>query len=159
MASGGRSEYYLDCGNTAGSSEGAFLIGEILYERTRGLGVEAIGGPGDGSIPLSVSAMLAYDRRGLSMKSFWVRHEVKNHGTLTLVDGWLPKGGRIVIVDDVLTTGTSALKAIQVARLSGCDVVAVIGLVDRLEGAEELLREYDVDRYEAVFNINDFLGV
>lgn len=139
-------------------SEGAYLIGEVLYEWSKDLDIDAIGGLQVGAVPLTTAAVISYHHRGRSMEGFWVREEVKSHGTQKLIEGGLTKGSRVVIVDDVCTKGGSAFKAVEAVREFGCEVVLVLALVDRLEGAEELFRAKGVENYRSVFTIRD-LGV
>jgi len=156
LASGGTSDYYIDGKMTAVHSEGAYLIGEVLYERTKDLDIDAIGGLQVGAVPLTTAAVIGYHRHGRPMEGFWVREEIKAHGTQKQVEGGLRKGERVVIVDDVFTSGNSALRAVEAARELGCEVVLVLALVDRLQGAEELFRQNGVENYQAVFTIRDF---
>ncbi len=157
LASGGTSDYYIDGRMTAVHSEGAYLIGEAaLYERTKDLDIDAIGGLQVGAVPMTTAAVISYQRHGRSMEGFWVREEIKPHGTQKLVEGGLKKGDRVVIVDDVVTKGGSALKAVEAAWELGCEVVLVLALVDRLEGAEELYRRNGIENYQAIFTIRDF---
>src|SRR5271157_5125156 len=81
LASGEMSDYFIDGKMTAVCSEGAYLIGEVLYERTKDLEIDAIGGLQVGAVPLSTAAVISYHHRGQSMEGFWVREEVKSHGT------------------------------------------------------------------------------
>ncbi len=156
LASGGTSNYYIDGKMTTVCSEGAYLIGEVLYERTKDEHIEAIGGLEVGAVPLTTAAVISYHRRGRPMEGFWVRDEVKSHGTQKRVEGRLRKGTRVAIVDDVITKGGSALKAIRAVREFECEVVLVLALVDRLEGAEDLFRQEGIENYRSVFTIGDF---
>ncbi len=156
LASGATSDYYIDGRMTAVHSEGAYLIGEVLYERTKDLDVDAIGGLQVGAVPLTAAAVISYHRHGRPMEGFWVREEIKAHGTQKQVEGGLKKGDRVVIVDDVFTKGGSALKAVEAARELGCEVVLVLALVDRLQGAADLFRKNGIENYRAVFTIRDF---
>lgn len=158
LASGATSTYYIDGRMTAVFSRGAYLIGEVLYERTRDLGIDAIGGLEVGAIPLTTAAVISYYHHGREMEGFWVRDKVKDHGTQKRIEGNLKPGARLVIVDDVFTSGGSALKAAQAVRERGCQVVMVLALVDRLQGAAALFKEHGLDNYQAVFTIRD-LGV
>jgi orotate phosphoribosyltransferase len=158
LASGGMSDYFIDGKMTEVFSEGAYLIGEILYERTKDLDIDAIGGLQVGAVPMTTAAVISYHRRNLKMEGFWVREEIKSHGTQKKIEGGLKPGSRVIIVDDVFTKGTSALKAVQAVRDFGCEVVQVLALVDRLQGAEKLFAENDVKDYCSVFTIRD-LGV
>jgi orotate phosphoribosyltransferase len=90
------------------------------------------------------------------MEGFWVRDAVKAHGTRKLIEGNLQRRSRVVIVDDVFTKGTSALKAVNAVREHDCEVVMVLALVDRLQGAEEVFRNAGILNYRSVFTIRDF---
>lgn len=158
LASGGTSSYYIDGKMVEVFSRSTRLIGEVLYEHTRDLDVDAIGGLEVGAVPLTAAAVISYDLRGQVMEGFWVRDEVKQHGTKKLVEGNLKPGDRVVIVEDVVTQGGSALKAIKAVRALDCEVVLVVALVDRLAGAAEAFREHGITNYRAVFTIRD-LGV
>lgn len=158
LASGAISDYYIDGKASEVFSECAYLIGQVLYERTKDLGIEGIGGLEVGAVPLITAAVIAYHLHGRSMEGFWVRDKVKDHGTKKLVEGGVKPGERVVVVDDVVTEGKSSLKAVEGIRAHGCEVVQVLAVVDRLQGAEELLRAHDVRDYQAIFTIRD-LGV
>jgi len=158
LASGGTSNYYIDGKMVEVSSRSSRLIGEVLYERTKDLAIDAIGGLEVGAVPLTAAAVIAYDLHEREMEGFWVRDAVKLHGTQKLIEGNLQPGARVVIVDDVVTQGGSAAKAIDAVRAIGCEVVAVVALVDRLVGAAARLKEHGILNYEPVFTIRD-LGV
>jgi orotate phosphoribosyltransferase len=156
LASGEVSDYYIDGRMTAVHSAGAHLIGEVLFERTRALGIGAIGGLAVGAVPLATAAVIAYHQHGLPMEGFWVRDKMKDHGTQKLIEGNLKPGIRVAIVDDVFTKGTSALKAAEAVKQHGCEVAIVLALVDRLRGAETLFRDKGIVNYQSVFTIRDF---
>jgi orotate phosphoribosyltransferase len=158
LASGGASHYYIDGKMIEVFSGSAPLIGEVLYNRTRDLAFDAIGGLEVGAVPLTTAAVISYHRHGREMEGFWVRDKVKGHGTEKRIEGNLKKGSRVVIVDDVVTKGSSAIKAVREVRDIGCEVVLVLSLVDRLCGAEQLFREHGIVNYRPVFTIRD-LGV
>jgi orotate phosphoribosyltransferase len=155
LASGAMSGYYIDGKATEVFSEAAFLIGEVLYERTRELPCDAIGGLEVGAVPLTTAAVISYHLHGRKMEGFWVRDKVKDHGTRKLVEGTLQPGWRVVIVDDVITSGGSSAKAIKEVQEMGCQVIQVLALVDRLQGAAELFRGAGLN-YQSVFTIRDF---
>ena len=111
LASGTMSDYYIDGKMTAVYSEAVPLIGEILYERTKGLEIEAIGGLEVGAVPLTTAAVYSYQLHGRKMEGFWVRDKAKTHGTKKLIEGGLRAGARVAIVDDVFTKGGSAMRA------------------------------------------------
>lgn len=107
-------------------------------------------------MPLTTAAVISYHHHNRKMEGFWVRDKEKGHGTRKLVEGNLKDGARVVIVDDVITRGSSAVKAIKEVQAKGCAVVLVLTLVDRLKGAEELFRAAGVTNYQSVFTIRDF---
>jgi orotate phosphoribosyltransferase len=158
LASGDTSSYYIDGRLTAVHSHGAHIIGEVIYEHTKDLGIDAIGGLAVGAVPLTTAAVISYHLHGRTLEGFWVRDQAKDHGTRRLVEGNLPKGSRVVLVEDVVTKGTSLLKAYQEVKGVDCDVVLVLALVDRLSGAERLFRDNGIKAYRSVFTIRD-LGV
>src|SRR5262245_53881743 len=122
LASGATSNYYIDGKTSEVFSRSARLIGEVIYERTRDLSFDAIGGLEVGAVPLTAAAVIAYDLHDRKMEGFWVRDKVKAHGTRKLVEGGLAPNSRVVIVDDVITSGGSSLKAFEAVREIGCQV-------------------------------------
>jgi orotate phosphoribosyltransferase len=156
LASGDVSDYYIDGRTTAVFSEAAWLIGESIYERTKDLHIDAIGGLEVGAVPLTTAAVISYHLHGKKMEGFWVRDKVKGHGTKKLIEGNLKPGARVVIVDDVFTKGSSALKAVKEVQNQGCEVALVLALVDRLQGAEQLFRAEGVPAFQSIFTIRDF---
>ena len=158
LASGGTSNYYIDGKTSEVFSEAAYLIGEVLYERTKDSQIDAIGGLEVGAVPLTTATVISYHLHGRKMEGFWVRDKSKEHGTKKLVEGNLKPGQRVAVIDDVVTKGKSTVKAIQAVREHGCEVVLVLALVDRLDGAEELFRAEGITDYRPVFTIRD-LGV
>jgi orotate phosphoribosyltransferase len=158
LASGDTSDYYIDGKMIEVFSESAHLIGEVLYDRTKDLDFDAIGGLEVGAVPLATAAVISYHLHGRPMEGFWVRDQVKDHGTKKLVEGGLKPGSRVVLLDDVVTRGSSTVKAMKGVRELGCEVVLVVALLDRLQGAEELFRQNGVTNYRPVFTVRD-LGV
>jgi orotate phosphoribosyltransferase len=156
LASGGTSDYYIDGRMAEVYSEAAHLIGETLYERTKELACDAIGGLAVGAVPLTTAAVISYHLHGKKMEGFWVRDKAKTHGMQKLVEGNLTPGARVVIVDDVITKGQSAVKAAQEVKGMGCEVALVLALVDRLQGAEACVLNEGFLNYRAVFTIRDF---
>ena len=156
LASGGTSDYYIDGRTSAVYSEAAWLIGEAIYERTKDLEIDAIGGLAVGAVPLTTAAVISCHLHGKKMEGFWVRDEVKTHGTRKLIEGNLKPGARVLILDDVITKGSSALKAAQAVTQLGCQVVQVLALVDRLQGAEQLFQKEGFTCFRSVFTVRDF---
>ncbi len=156
LASGETSEYFIDGKMTMVSSEGAALIGDALYEWTKDLNIDAIGGLQVGAVPLATAAAISYHRHGRPIEGFWVRDGLKDHGTKKQIEGGLRPGMWVAVVDDVFTKGGSTLKAVQAVRAFGCEVVVVLALVDRLRGARALFRQHGIESYRTVFTIRDF---
>src|SRR5262245_4907587 len=156
LASGGTSNYYIDARVSAVFSASAHLVGEVVYERTRDLAIDAIGGLAVGAVPIATAAAIAYHRHGRPLEGFWVRDQAKGHGTQTRIEGYVRPGSRVAVVDDVFTRGESGRKAVDAVREAGCEVVLVLALVDRLLGAEQLFRSHGIANYQAVFTIRDF---
>jgi orotate phosphoribosyltransferase len=156
LASGDVSDYYIDARTSAVFSEAAWLIGECIFERTKDLDIQAIGGLEVGAVPLTTAAVISYHLHGRKIEGFWVRNQAKSHGTKKLIEGNLKPGSRVVIVDDVFTKGASALKAATEVRAHGCEVALVLAVVDRLQGARELFRQAQIAEYQAIFTIQDF---
>ena len=137
LSSGLKSNFYIDCKQVTLDAEGATLCGELFYAAVARLAPTAIavGGLTMGADPLATATSIASFRAGKPLAAFLVRKEPKGHGTNQWVESTsLAAGSRVVILEDVITTGASTLRAIERARLAGLEVVHAIGLVDRLEG-------------------------
>ena len=121
------------------------MIGKSLLPLIHKSSVEAIGGPTLAADPIVTAVSLASYAQGEGIPGFIVRKEAKDHGTGQLIEGHIPPGGKVAIVDDTCTTGGSLFHAIQAAESYGCEVVKVIAILDRREGGtEELIRRgYD----------------
>jgi orotate phosphoribosyltransferase len=154
LVSGRLSPYYIDCRPTTFSARGLALIGEIFFEMLRGLEVDAVGGLTLGADPIAHAVALTSYLKGRPLNSFSVRKQAKEHGTGGLVVGDVRPGDRVVIVEDVITTGGSTLQAIAAARDFGLQVVKVLILVDREEGGRERVAEA-VPQVEAVFTLTE----
>ncbi len=154
LASGAESTYYINSKKAIFNSEAVWLLGDVLWELTRDLDIRAIGGLEVGAIPMAVAAAQRYHREGRSLEGFFVRKQPKGHGSQERIEGVLPSGSRVAMVDDVFTQGNSVLQAITEVERAGAEVAAVICIVDRLEGArEKLAARY---RYLPIFTIRDF---
>lgn len=141
LASGARSSYYVDARRTTMSAEGQMLVGRVAYDaiRAAGLDVSHVGGLTMGADPVSYAVAHRSWLEGRPLDAFSVRKKAKEHGTGQLVEGGLPRGARCVVVEDSMTTGSSALAAVEALKEYGADVVAVLTLVDRMEGGRERL--------------------
>jgi len=145
LSSGQKSNFYIDCRQTVLTAEGHFLVGSLINRllALRAPEVEAIGGVTMGADPLASAVSTLSFVMGRPLPAFYVRKEAKGHGTGQWIEGTksLRAGMPVAIVEDVVTTGGSALKAIARAREFGLRVAVVIGLVDREEGGRETLEK------------------
>lgn len=159
LASGKKSNYYLDCRLTTLDAEGALHTGYCVLQLLDEMGVKpgAIGGLSMGADPIvsAASVISAIEKRPL--QGFLVRKEAKDHGRKRQIEGIeQTRGLRVAIVDDVCTTGGSTLEAIAAAEREGCEVIAVISIVDREEGGSDALRaKYN---YRSVFTARELLA-
>ncbi len=140
LSSGKKSNFYVDCRKVTLHPQGAKLIGKIILDKIKALKVDAIGGLTLGADPITSAVVTLSDLPG-----FIVRKKAKEHGTQQKIEGLIGSGWSVVIVEDVATTGASALQAIEAAEAAGAKVVKVIAVVDREEGAAEALKKYDFD--------------
>ncbi len=161
LSSGRRSNFYIDGKQTTLDPEGAYLVGKLLYERIvrGGRGVEAVGGPTLGADPMVTAVALVSYLEGNPIPAFIIRKEPKGHGKGLWIEGdkALRPGMKVALVEDVVTTGGSLLKAIKVAQEHGLEVVQVLALVDREEGGRENLKAAGYD-LEALFTRSELLG-
>jgi orotate phosphoribosyltransferase len=157
LASGQSSDYYIDGKMVLMSSEAAALIGEVLYDLTCDVALDAIGGPEMGAIPMATAAVVRYHQAGKGMEGFVVRKEVKAHGLQKRIEGNFRPGYRVAVVEDVATQGTSVLQAIDALLQEGAKVEVVICLVDRLQGARQRIEARGL-RFVSVFTVDDLLA-
>ena len=133
--------YYLDCRNITLHPQGANLIAAGMLEVIQAAGLpDAVGGMAIGADPITASIVTLAGQRDLPLKGFMVRKEPKGHGTGKQVEGPVTPGQRVVIVEDVITSGGSALKAVDAAQEFGLIVERVVAIIDRLAGGEEAFR-------------------
>ena len=156
LASGKRSNLYIDCRKTTKNARGAYLIGNIIYDKISKLDVDAIGGLTMGADPVADAVAYTSAIKGKLINSFSVRKKAKEHGLKRVIEGDVKNGDRVVIVDDVATTGQSTIEAIENARAEGLHVVKVIILVDRQEGGRENILKHNVE-FESVLTKQDLL--
>ncbi len=173
LASGKESDFYIDCKRTALTAEGHVLVGRLLFDRVRKLRplVRGVGGLTLGADPIAsaiaLTSFLEWERwrpqpdeaaPPAPIDAFIVRKEPKGHGTGQWIEGrkTIPDGSRVVVIEDVVTTGASALKAIERCRAERLEPVACLALVDRLEGGREAIEAERVP-LDALFTRKDFL--
>ncbi len=143
LAHGGVSQFYFNCKRITLDPEGQYLIGNLAFEAIRELDMQAIGGLTLGADPISGAVAYTSWLKGKPIQAFVVRKKQKDHGIVSLIEGKVKAGDRVVVVDDVITTGGSTLQAIAACRQAGLEVVKVVVLIDRQEmnGKENILKE------------------
>jgi len=163
LVSGKKSNFYVDCKQTTLNAEGQVLTGRLflrqirLYEQRTGRKIEGVGGLTLGADPIATAISMTSALAGEPIDAFIVRKEAKGHGTGAWLEGCNHFKDRIevVVVEDVATTGGSALKAVERVRNAGYTVKLVLGLVDRLEGGREAIQSADLE-FVSLFDRNDF---
>jgi orotate phosphoribosyltransferase len=155
LASGKRSTFYINSKHVLFYSEAVALLGELLFRASEDLPIQAVGGLEVGAIPMAVACLQRYHQAGRLLEGFFVRKKTKDHGSQQRIEGKLKSGDRVLILDDVLTTGESCIQAIEAVEEAGGKVERVVCIVDRLQGAAERLAKYD---FRPLFTIRD-LGI
>jgi orotate phosphoribosyltransferase len=160
LASGRKSDFYFNLKPTMLDPEGAALLAELSFEALRDENIDYIGGLEMGAVPLAGAIAQLSWMKGKPIAAFFVRKKPKEHGARLAVEGLAKgetlNGKRIVIVEDVTTTGGSAIKAVEAVKDAGGEVVMVFTMVDRNEGADENFREAGLP-LRALFKADEFL--
>jgi orotate phosphoribosyltransferase len=155
LSSGSTSDYYIDCRTTTLDARGAQLVGEVFFDdiREQGWEPDAIGGLTMGADPIVVAVAVTSG----TLHGFLVRKAEKQHGTGQRIEGFHEKGARVVVVDDVCTTGSSTVQAIEAAREFGFEVVGVMCLVERQDahGRPNVEKAAAPANFISVFTAND----
>lgn len=155
LASGKKSTYYLDGKQISLHSAGLRLVSHGLLDLLSDLSYDAIGGMTIGADPIIGGVLVAAAERNTSLDGFLVRKEPKGHGTQRYIEGPVTPGANVVVIDDVVTTGGSALLAVDRILEFGCKVVCVVGIVDRKEGGAENFAARGLP-FRALLTIEDF---
>ena len=145
LVSGRLSRFYVNCKPTTLSPRGMFLVGHLMFEAIRDLNPEGVGGLTFGADPIAMATAFASEINGVPINAFSIRKSQKDHGIAQWVEGDLPRGARVVVIDDVATTGGSTIKAIERAREQGFEVVRAVVLVDRQEGGLAAIQRHVPD--------------
>jgi orotate phosphoribosyltransferase len=157
LASGKRSTYYIDAKETTLNPEGMYLVGNIMYTMVREISaIDAVGGVSIGGDPLVCAVVLAaYDKKD-GLVGFLIRKEPKGHGTNRWVEGGrnLKKGMNVIILEDVVTTGGSSLKAIEATEKEGYNVKGIVAILDRLEGGKDTIESKGYI-FKSIFTLKD----
>lgn len=150
LASGKTANFYLDCRKLTLTGEGANVIAAGMLELIKDDLPDAVGGMAIGADPITAAIVTCAWQQNLQLRGFIVRKEPKEHGTGQQVEGPVVSGDRVVIVEDVVTTGGSSVRAIEYAREFGLTVEKVLAVVDRQQGAEENFRSIGVELHSLV---------
>ncbi|HMH26434.1 MAG TPA: orotate phosphoribosyltransferase [Gemmatimonadaceae bacterium] len=146
LASGKQSKYYIDARLTTMSPEGLSVIGRLGFSTLRQSGwvIDAIGGLTLGADPISYAISYASAESDRPLRAFTVRKETKAHGTRKVIEGPFREGDHVAVIEDVITTGGSALRAIEAIRAAHGTVEGVLALVDREEGGRQAIESVGV---------------
>jgi len=156
LASGATSTWYFDMKPALMDPEGSHLVARLMIDALAGEAMDSVGGLAMGAIPIATAiSTLSYDYGRRRIPSFFVRKEPKERGTEQLVEGLAKPGTTVVVVEDVTTTGGSAMKAVAALRAMGCTVDVIATVLDRQEGAEDNLKKEGI-RLVALFRRDDF---
>jgi orotate phosphoribosyltransferase len=158
LASGRTSDFYLDLKPTMFDPEGAGLLAGLLLERLAGMDVDAVGGLELGAVPLVTAVSLVSFQQGRPIPGFFVRKAVKDHGTRRRIEVINDLTGKAVaILEDVTTTGGSAMAAVREVQEAGGRVALVLSVVDREEGAAEFYAQQGI-AFDAIFRRREFMA-
>lgn len=157
LASGRTSSFFVNLKQTMLDPEGANLLADLVLDVMEAQGIRNIGGLEMGAVPL-VSAVCTRSFGRFPVNAFFVRKAVKDHGTAKLIDGHLDEDSEVLIIDDVVTTGGSAVKAAEAVRARGCPVSKILAIVDRQEGGAENLTAQGFELI-SLLRRSDFPGI
>jgi orotate phosphoribosyltransferase len=156
LASGKKSKFYLDMKPTMFHPEGAHSLADLVLDRLSSLKVDCVGGLAVGAIPLAVAVSVRSVGTRRPLPGFFVRKDVKDHGTKKRVEAAGDISNKnVVILEDVTTTGDSAMHAVDAARSAGANVVLVLSMVDRDEGALEFFKQQGIP-FDWLFRVGEF---
>ncbi len=159
LVSGRSTTFYFNMKPTMLDPEGGHLIATLILDTLEGSDIDLVGGLEMGAVPLAVAVAVSSQIKGWPLRAFFVRKQAKEHGAKKLVEGLAPgeslQGKRIVVLEDVTTTGGSAMKAIEALKGEGAIIDRVITVVDRLEGAADAFKAAGVP-FSALLTVADF---
>jgi orotate phosphoribosyltransferase len=157
LVSGRLSPFYINCKPTTLNARGIYLVGHLIFNEIKDSKVSGIGGLTFGADPLAVATAFASELKGQPIHAFSIRKTKKDHGIVKWIEGEMPTGERVAIIDDVVTTGGSTIKAIERARSEGLEVVKAVILVDRQEGGLENIRQH-VDEVSRIITRDELMA-
>ncbi len=158
LSSGKESNFYLDARLVSLSAAGAYYTGRIMLDMAKNETLDAIGGPTLGADPMVGAIASISFQQGKPINTFIIRKQPKAHGKGQQLEGpALAEGAKVVIIDDVATTGKAFVESIEVLQKMNIKIVKAICIIDRGEGAKEALAKYNVPM-ESIFSVNEFLA-
>lgn len=157
LASGRTSSFFVNLKQTMLDPEGANLLADLILDVMEEQGIRNIGGLEMGAVPL-VSAACTKSFERYPVNAFFVRKGAKDHGAAQLIDGHLEEGSEVLIIDDVVTTGGSAIQAAEAVKARGCQVSKILAIVDRQEGGRENLADHGFELI-SLLERRDFPGI
>lgn len=157
LSSGRKSDFYIDCRTTTMHAEGQVLLGEVGMDliEASGLAPDLVGGLTMGADPIAYAIAGESVRRGAPIHAFSVRKRAKRHGTGRRIEGCFESGARVIVVEDVITTGGSALQACEAVKEEQGTILMVLAAVDRQEGGRETIEQAGY-RVESMFGVDEF---
>ena len=158
LASGRESDFYFDMKPAMLDPDGAALMAELILKEIQGVKADCVGGLEMGAVPLIAPVAMRSPDFGRRLSGFFVRKEMKDHGTKKRVDGNDIAGKTVVILEDVTTTGASAMDAVKAVTEAGAKVALVISILDRGEGAADLYAKAGIP-FKSLFRAEEFLAV
>ncbi len=156
LASGKMSRFYVDLKTVTFDPEGNYLVGKLMFSMIKEFRPDLVGGLTLGADPIAYAVSFVSLQEGEPIRPIVVRKEPKDHGTRRQVEGLFKEGERVAVVEDVITTGGSSLKAVKACRSAGLEVVGVFSVVDREEGGRETLEREGV-RLFSLFKLSELL--
>jgi len=157
LASGRKSNFYVDARITTLHPEGAYLIGKIFFKMLEGIKIDSIGGYSIGADPIVSSVSVNSFIEENPIPAFIIRKQEKAYGTRKIIEGNFKKGDRVVIFDDVITSGGSILKGAKEVENAGGSVIAVMAVIDREEGGREIIETAGYP-FSSIFTKSDLLS-
>src|SRR5215472_3127112 len=161
LASGRVSNFYFNLKPSMLDAEGAALLAQLTLDALAAESIDYIGGLEMGAVPIAVAVAQLSHMLGAPMHAFFVRKQPKDHGARLSIEGLMPgeslAGKRVVVIEDVTTTGGSAMKAVDSLRAAGAEIAFVLTIVDREEGATEAFTAQGLD-FRALFRASEFLN-
>lgn len=157
LCAGKVSNYYINYSKVTNDSEGIFFTAASIIEEVDSWSkINNIGGPAYGALPLIYSVLPLLHESSWKMKSFFYRKEQKEYGNRELIEGEISPGDKILLLEDVVTTGGSVLKVVNSLKKIGCEIVQIISMVDRGEGAAQLFEKEGIP-FKSVLHVRELL--